>query len=164
MQREREREREREGGKERERARGREREREREREKSREEKRRIEKRVGRGTFILRACAHALLFLYRFVALPEFVNSNIAITAIVQSEVTLPCDIVPDPSVTFSWQFGGVLINPGTSGGTYTILSDGSLVVTNVQEVHEGRYTCVVTNPLGAASGTVVLTVNSKCAP
>ena len=43
-----------------------------------------------------------------------------------------------------------------------ILLDGSLVVANVGEVHEGTYTCVVTNPLGMASGTVILTVNSKC--
>ena len=65
-------------------------------------------------------------------------------------------------MTFSWQFGGVLINP--RGGPYTILPDGSLVVANVGEVHEGTYTCVVTNPLGVASGTVILTVNSKRAP
>ena len=106
------------------------------------------------------CTHSF---YHSAALPEFVNANISITAIVQSEVTLPCDIIPDPTVTYSWQFGGVLVNPSTSGGTYTILSDGSLVVANVQEAHEGTYTCVVTNPLGAASGNVFLTVHSKCA-
>ena len=90
------------------------------------------------------------------------NTNISITTVVQSEVTLPCDIIPDPTVTFAWQFSGVLINP--RGGTYTILPDGSLMVANVGEVHEGTYTCVVTNPLGVASGTVILTVNSKRAP
>ena len=95
------------------------------------------------------------------ALPEFVNANISITAIVQSEVTLPCDIIPDPTVTYTWQFGGVLVNPSTSGGTYTILSDGSLVIANVQETLEGMYSCVVTNPLGAASGNVLLTVHSE---
>jgi hypothetical protein len=92
------------------------------------------------------------------------NANISITTIVQSEVTLPCDIILDPTVTFTWQFGGVLVTPSTSGGgTYTILPDGSLVVANVQEVHEGTYTCVATNPLGVASGTVSLIVNSKYA-
>ena len=102
------------------------------------------------------------FHFSFSALPEFVNANISITAIVQSEVTLPCDIIPDPTVTYTWQFGGVLVNPSTSGGTYMILSDGSLVIANVQETLEGTYTCVVTNPLGAASGNVLLTVHSEC--
>ena len=107
------------------------------------------------------CIHSF---YHPTALPEFVNANISITTTVQSEVILPCDIIPDPTVTFTWQFGGMLITPSVGGGTYTILPNGSLVVANVGEVHEGTYTCVVTNPLGVASGTVVLTVNSKRAP
>ena len=53
------------------------------------------------------------------------------------------------------------MNPGSSSGTYTILSDGSLVIANVQETLEGIYTCVVTNSLGAASGNVLLTVHGE---
>ena len=89
------------------------------------------------------------------------NTNIAITSITGSQATLPCDIILDPTITFTWQFDGANINPSTSAGTFTILSNGSLVISAVANSHEGTFTCVATNTLGTAEGNVTLTVYSE---
>ena len=89
------------------------------------------------------------------------NVNVTLSAVINTTVALPCDIILDLTVTFTWQFDGVNLDPSTSEGMYEILPNGSLVISDVTESHEGTYTCVATNSLGVASGNVLLTVNSK---
>lgn len=89
------------------------------------------------------------------------NANVTLSAVINTTVALPCDIILDLTITFTWQFDGVNLDPSTSEGMYEILPNGSLVISDVRESHEGTYTCVATNSLGVASGNVLLTVNSK---
>ena len=89
------------------------------------------------------------------------NTDIALTTTVGSQILLPCDIIIDPTITFTWQFNDVTINPSSSAGVFSILSNGSLLISSVANSHEGVFTCVATNSLGVAEGNVTLTVNSE---
>ena len=68
-------------------------------------------------------------------------------------MVLPCHATPDPSLSFSWLLAGVPLPQ------QQVLSNGGLSIGSVAESNEGTYTCVATNTLGSAQGTVQLTVN-----
>lgn len=91
--------------------------------------------------------------------PSFQNQTLRLTAVPSTEMTLPCAVFPDPTLAFSWFFEGVSLS--TSGGSFNISEDGSLVISSVQAANEGTFTCMARNSLGTANGTVFLDVLSK---
>ena len=90
--------------------------------------------------------------------PIFWNSVLSLTALTQSPFTLPCDVLPDPTISFVWQFNGTNV---VLGEMFTLLSSGSLMISTVGDSNEGTFTCIVTNTFGRALGTVVLDVQSE---
>lgn len=100
------------------------------------------------------------FIFQHVAPPIFRELSTTLTAVTQSQVTLPCDFLPDPTITFFWRLSGQTIDV-LDTESYSILDNGSLVILNVVVSDEGTYTCVAMNPLGTAQGNVVLDVQSK---
>ena len=81
------------------------------------------------------------------------------TAIEGQEVILPCDTLPDPTLTFTWYLDDVqILLPSNEEDGPVLLSNGSLYFSSVADSHEGSYTCEARNNLGTADGTVNLTV------
>ena len=76
-----------------------------------------------------------------------------------TSVTLPCSVVPDNDLTFTWLFQGEVLNLPSEG--MQLLSDGSLSIASVSAQQEGIYTCVVINTLGSAQGEVALDILGK---
>lgn len=93
--------------------------------------------------------------------PSFQNQTLNISAVPSQSVTLPCATFPDPTLSFSWMFGGVPLRPDSSEGGLRLLADGSLVLSSPQGRDEGVYTCTASNNLGSASGLVYLNVLGK---
>ena len=87
------------------------------------------------------------------------DSSLSLTAIQGQEVTLPCDTLPDPTLTFTWSFNDIPISlPSDDENGPTLLSNGSLYYSSVVDDIEGEYTCEASNSLGSAEGTVQLIV------
>ena len=98
-------------------------------------------------------------LYTFTAPPLFVESFVSVTTIEGHEVILPCHTLPDPTLTFTWSFNDIPISlPSNDESGPTLLSNGSLLYSSVEDEMEGSYTCQATNNLGSAEGTIQLTV------
>ena len=65
-----------------------------------------------------------------------------------------------PVTSHSWTFNGELISP--NGSKYTLYSNGSLAVNDIQVDDAGMYTCTPQNSLGSSnSSSVTLIVNGK---
>lgn len=87
------------------------------------------------------------------------DPTISLTTIEGQQIILPCDTLPDPTLTFTWSFNGIPISlPSNDESGPTLLSNGSLSYSSAAKALEGSYTCVVSNSLGSAQGTVQLTV------
>ena len=104
------------------------------------------------------CIVVMFFFAFSKAPPIFWNSVLSLTALTQSPFTLPCDVLPDPTISFVWQFNGTNV---VLGEMFTLLSSGSLMISTVGDSNEGTFTCIVTNTFGRALGTVVLDVQSE---
>ncbi len=77
-----------------------------------------------------------------------------------TSVVLPCQVFPDPTISFSWSFSGEAVVL-TSSGNYRLLENGSLWIIDVSSDDAGAYTCVAMNNMGRAEGTVSLEVQGN---
>ena len=77
-----------------------------------------------------------------------------------SQVVLPCNASGNPQPTTKWLKLGD--KPIREGSRKIFLTDGSLIIRNVQEKDRGEYTCRAVNSLGTTEKHVLLIV--KCEP
>ena len=94
--------------------------------------------------------------------PTFTSPILNVTAVLSTSATLPCRTILDSTLTFSWLFDNKLLSPAMTGeGPLVLTANGSLILASVARASEGIYTCVATNSLGVANGTVYLVVYGK---
>ncbi|CAG2227899.1 HMCN [Mytilus edulis] len=89
-----------------------------------------------------------------------VNVSKIIAAKAGTNTTIWCEVPTSSKVTgISWMKNGRVIQITNStkygGGT---ISSPSLEISNVQQVEEGNYTCLATNPIGTGNQTVFLAI------
>ncbi|KAM6962600.1 hemicentin-1 [Aplochiton taeniatus] len=76
--------------------------------------------------------------------------------ILRNPVTLPCRATGSPRPTITWQKEG--INIPATGGAYTVLPNGGLLISKASVSDSGTYMCVAQNPAGSALGKTKLRV------
>ncbi|XP_022603168.1 hemicentin-1 [Seriola dumerili] len=76
--------------------------------------------------------------------------------ILNNPITLPCRATGSPRPTITWQKEG--INIPTTGGSFTVLPNGSLQISKASVSDSGTYICVAQNPAGTALGKTKLKV------
>ncbi|KAE8293962.1 Hemicentin-1 Fibulin-6 [Larimichthys crocea] len=76
--------------------------------------------------------------------------------ILNNPITLPCRATGSPRPTITWQKEG--INIPTTGGSFTVLPNGSLQISKASVSDFGTYICVAQNPAGTALGKTKLRV------
>uniref|UniRef100_A0A3Q2CT39 Hemicentin-1 n=1 Tax=Cyprinodon variegatus TaxID=28743 RepID=A0A3Q2CT39_CYPVA len=89
-------------------------------------------------------------------LPVIQFNPSTLDVIYNTPVTLPCKATGSPRPTITWQKEG--INIPTSGGSYTILPDGSLQISKASLSDSGTFICVAQNSAGTALGKTKLRV------
>ena len=104
------------------------------------------------------CLQAVCLTCLFVVPPSFQNRTVNITAVPSLPLILPCLTFPDPTLSFTWLFNGVPLPPASQ----LVQEDGGLRIPNVLGNNEGVYTCIASNNLGSANGTVYLNVLGEC--
>ena len=102
----------------------------------------------------------ITFLVLTLVPPSFRNPTLNRTALPSQPFTIPCDTLPDPTLSFTWYFNGAALMLGGSSGL-TLEDNGGLTFASVQNSNEGTYTCSATNSLATTNGTVHLNVLSK---
>ncbi|KAK1155520.1 hemicentin-1-like [Acipenser oxyrinchus oxyrinchus] len=81
---------------------------------------------------------------------------IRISAVVGSEVTLPCEVQGSPTPSVTWSRDGYPVPPITA--RFTVLSSGSLRVSDSRVTDSAEYKCSAVNPAGKTSLTYTLHV------
>ncbi|XP_041098662.1 hemicentin-1 isoform X2 [Polyodon spathula] len=81
---------------------------------------------------------------------------IRIAAVVGSEVTLPCEVQGSPTPSVTWSRDGYPVPPITA--RFTVLSSGSLRVSDSRVTDSAEYKCSALNPAGKTSLTYRLHV------
>ncbi|XP_074490966.1 hemicentin-1 isoform X1 [Sebastes fasciatus] len=89
-------------------------------------------------------------------LPVIHSHPSSLNVILNNPVTLPCRATGSPRPTITWQKEG--INIPTTGGSFTVLPNGSLQITKASVSDSGTYICVAQNPAGTALGKTKLRV------
>ncbi|XP_033937393.1 hemicentin-1 [Pseudochaenichthys georgianus] len=89
-------------------------------------------------------------------LPVIQSHPSTLDVILNNPITLPCRATGAPRPTITWQKEG--INIPTSGGSFTVLPNGSLQITKASVSDSGTYICVAQNPAGTALGKTKLRV------
>ncbi|CAG5863670.1 unnamed protein product [Menidia menidia] len=89
-------------------------------------------------------------------LPVIQTHPSSLDVIINNLITLPCRATGSPRPTITWQKEG--INILTTGGTFTVLPDGSLQISKASLSDSGTYMCVAQNPAGTALGKTKLRV------
>ncbi|KAL8610221.1 hypothetical protein ACOMHN_038916 [Nucella lapillus] len=85
----------------------------------------------------------------------------SLSAAVGGNITIICDPEAAPTPTFEWLFNGAslgLVQGGAASNNFKMLLNGNLFIENVNNNHQGEYTCKVTNTLGEASSSGKLQV------
>ena len=90
-----------------------------------------------------------------VSIPQFLVTPTSTVASIGESVQFFCTATPD-TVTIEWYVDGTKI-PNT-GVKYFVLTDGSLVVSNLAFSDSNSYTCRVSNPAGLLEASAILTV------
>ncbi|KAK6480953.1 hemicentin-1-like [Huso huso] len=85
---------------------------------------------------------------------------IRISAAVGSEVTLPCEVQGSPTPLVTWSRDGYPVPPITA--RFTVLSSGSLRVSDSRVTDSAEYKCSVVNPAGKTS--LIYTLHVQVAP
>ncbi|AWP10692.1 putative hemicentin-1 [Scophthalmus maximus] len=89
-------------------------------------------------------------------LPVIQSHPPTLDVILNNPITLPCWATGSPRPTISWQKEG--INIPTTGGSFTVLPNGSLQISKASVSDSGTYICVAQNPAGTALGKTKLKV------
>ncbi|KAM4548643.1 hemicentin-1 isoform 1-T1 [Odontesthes bonariensis] len=89
-------------------------------------------------------------------LPVIQSHPSTLDVIFNSPITLPCRATGSPRPTITWQKEG--INIPTTGGSFTVLPNGSLQISKASLSDSGTYICVAQNPAGTALGKTKLRV------
>ncbi|KAK2835266.1 hypothetical protein Q5P01_015750 [Channa striata] len=89
-------------------------------------------------------------------LPVIQSHPSSLDVILNNPITLPCRATGSPRPTITWQKEG--INIPTTGGSFTILPNGSLQISKASVLDSGTYICVAQNPAGTALGKTKLRV------
>ncbi|XP_069009305.1 hemicentin-1 [Embiotoca jacksoni] len=89
-------------------------------------------------------------------LPVIQSHPPTLDVILNNPITLPCRATGSPRPTITWQKEG--INIPTTGGSFTILPNGSLQISKASLSDAGTYICVAQNPAGTALGKTKLRV------
>ncbi|XP_075869502.1 contactin-3 [Nelusetta ayraudi] len=89
--------------------------------------------------------------------PDFARRPVRKSTVIQrgGEVALECRPHASPRAALSWWREGKLLR---DGGRQTVSEDGTLRITNISKVDEGRYTCVARNHFGTSSSSGTLLV------
>ncbi|XP_076447632.1 contactin-like [Babylonia areolata] len=85
----------------------------------------------------------------------------SLSAAVGGNITIVCDPEAAPAPTFEWLFNGNslgLVQGGAPSNKFKMLLNGNLFIENVDNSHQGEYTCKVTNSLGEDSSSGYLRV------
>ena len=96
-------------------------------------------------------------LFPTAAHPIFLDTSINVTGVAGSAIILPCDIFPDPTISFTWSFMGQVVDL-SDADRHRQLDNGSLLIQSISVSNEGTFTCTALNDLGTAQGTVTLEV------
>ncbi|XP_034531212.1 hemicentin-1 [Notolabrus celidotus] len=89
-------------------------------------------------------------------LPAIQSHPPTLDVILNNPITLPCRATGSPRPTITWQKEG--INIPTTGGSFTVLPNGSLQISKASVSDSGMYICVAQNPAGTALGKTKLRV------
>ncbi|XP_034438633.1 hemicentin-1 isoform X1 [Hippoglossus hippoglossus] len=89
-------------------------------------------------------------------LPVIQSHPPTLDVILNNPITLPCWATGSPRPTITWQKEG--INIPTTGGSFTVLPNGSLQISKASVSDSGTYICVAQNPAGTALGKTKLKV------
>ncbi|XP_071342317.1 hemicentin-1 isoform X2 [Trachinotus anak] len=89
-------------------------------------------------------------------LPVIQSHPPTMDVILNNPITLPCRATGSPRPTITWQKEG--INIPTTGGSFTVLPNGSLQISKASVSDSGTYICVAQNPAGTALGKTKLKV------
>jgi len=68
---------------------------------------------------------------------------------------------PTPTVSWILKNNTRVVAPNRFDDKHYVLSNGSLVISDIQVTHEGLYTCIVENQLGTISGTANVKVQGQ---
>ncbi|XP_070817740.1 hemicentin-1 [Chaetodon trifascialis] len=89
-------------------------------------------------------------------LPVIQTHPTTLDVILNNPITLPCRATGSPRPTITWQKEGINIH--TTGGSFTVLPNGSLQISKAAVLDSGMYICVAQNPAGTALGKTKLRV------
>ncbi|XP_072165913.1 contactin-3-like [Diadema setosum] len=78
--------------------------------------------------------------------PQFIIHPIDITIFLGSEVRLDCQASGDPTPTIQWQKDG---SPLVLENNIELLSNSSVVISDLRETNTGEYTCLASNQAGS---------------
>lgn len=92
--------------------------------------------------------------------PELTENLPSRTEVVENEpVSLVCPVTGSPPPTVVWYKDGNQIDDSDEG--YSLSTDGTLIVMNVDVNDEGLYKCVATNDVGSVAREVTVDVHGK---
>ncbi|XP_035785231.1 LOW QUALITY PROTEIN: peroxidasin-like [Anopheles albimanus] len=90
--------------------------------------------------------------------PQFLFEPYDLDAIEGTTIEMPCKAEKDDILQIKWQKDGRTITPKDK---YRISAAGSLFVSNITQLDEGRYECSLLNKYGRATASGMLTVKKK---
>ncbi|XP_056379622.1 hemicentin-1 isoform X2 [Hyla sarda] len=90
--------------------------------------------------------------------PSIIPGLKNITAVINKQTTLSCDVTGTPKPRVEWKKNGQLLNTDINQNIYRLLSSGSLIIISPSVDDTGMYICYVSNDAGHDEIEVSLTV------